>query len=335
MIFVFLFLALSQDTPDSLSTRAIGLASAGNLTEAETLWRRAVDAEPTHFASLFNLGFMALRQGQDALAIPWLQRASSANPNDFNSFYLLGTALSHQNETDNALRSWRLALALQPTNRKLIQVMSVEYSKGRYFEEAAHAAESALRLAPEDSALYFLAIKARQDSGQNEEAFALAKRAIAKFPQSARANFEVGFHLHKLGRWDEAKAYFEKAIALDSAYEEPYYFRGDVLLRQEQAERAEAAFRVALDKRAGYTLARLGLARALVAQAKLEAAILELREAARRDPTNPQPFLLLSQTLFRMGNLEDSKAAKETSQRLRTARPDLLNLPQARPFPAK
>ena len=335
MIFVFLFLALSQDTPDSLSARAIGLASAGNLTEAETLWRRAVDAEPTHFASLFNLGFMALRQGQDALATQWLKRASSANPKDFNSFYLLGTAQSHQNETDDALRSWRLALALQPTNRKLIQVMSVEYSKGRYFEEAAHAAESALRLAPEDPALYFLAIKARQDAAQSEEAFALARRAIAKFPQSARANFELGFHLHKLGRWDEALPYFEKAIALDSAYEEPYYFRGDVLLRQEQAERAAAAFRAALDNRADYTLARLGLARALIAQAKLPAAVLELREAARRDPTNPQPFLLLSQTLFRMGSLEESKAAKETSQRLRTARPELLNLPQARPFPAK
>ena len=122
-------------------------------------------------------------------------------------------------------------------NAKLMQVMCVEYSKGRYFEEAARLAELALRAVPEDPSLYFLAMQARQDAGQHEEAFQLARRALAKFPSSARANFEVGFHLHKLGRWDEAMPYFGKAVAADPNYEEPYYFRGDVLPRRDQARR--------------------------------------------------------------------------------------------------
>lgn len=321
--------------PDALSAQALELASTGRVAEAVGLWRRAVEQAPGHFPSLFNLGFTAVRAGQDQEAAGWLRRAAVANPKDFNSAYLLGTVLARQNDTEGALRAWRGALALQPGNLKLMQVMSVEYSKGRYFAEAARVAEAALQLAPEEMALYFVAMKARQDAGQMEEAFALAKRTLGRWPGSARANFEVGFHLHKLGRWDEAMPYFEKAIAADGAYEEPHYFRGDVLLRRDDFVGAEGSFRKALEKRADYTVARLGLARALMAQGKLDGAVGELQEATRRDEGNAQPYLLLSQALFRMGRTEEARVAKETSQRLRAARPEALNVPQARPFPGR
>ena len=54
---------------------------------------------------------------------------------------------------------------------------------------------------------------------------------------------------------------------------------------------------------------------------------------SEEDESNAQPYLLLSQALFRMGKTEEARAAKETSQRLRTARPEAMNVPQARPFP--
>jgi predicted Zn-dependent protease len=79
----------------------------------------------------------------------------------------------------------------------------------------------------------------------------------------------------------------------------------------------------------------MGLAKALMAQGRYSDAVTELQEATRRDETNPQPQLLLSQALFRMGKLAESKAAKEASQRLRAARPEAQDPPQARPFPSK
>ena len=335
MIGIVLAMALLQVDPDALADRARELAAGGKLEQAEALWRQAAAIAPTHFASLFNLGYFSVQRQQDAEAIIWLRRAAQVNAKDFNTQYLLGACHSRLGHNDDALRAWRAALALQPANRKLMQVMSVEYSKGRYFEEAARVAELALRVAPEDEGLYYLARQARQDAAQMEEAFALAKRALARFPFSARANFEVGFHLHKLGRLDEAIPYFDKAIAADPSYEEPYYFRGDVLLRREQAGLAAAAFRSALERRKDYTVARLALARALIAQEKLDAAVVELEEATRQDPENSQPYLLLSQTYFRLGKADAAKAAKETSQRLRAAKPEALNAPQARPFPAR
>jgi len=330
---LFVLWLFMQDNPDSLSAQALDLAAVGRISEAESLWRKAAQLSPTHFPSLFNLGFTAFRQGQDQQSIQWLDRASKAIHKDFNTLYLLGSAHARLNQTNQALTAWRSALLLQPTNRKLMQVMSVEYSKGSYFNEAAQVSEAALRLAPDDLSLYFLLLKALQDSGEHDQAFALARRTVNKFPKSARAHFEVGFHLHKTGRSAEALPFFDAAIALDPIYEEPHYFRGDVLLRQDKPQEAESSFRQALKLRTNYTLASLGLARTLTAQDKLTAAVDSLKEATRQDPANPQPYLVLSQIFFRLGNLEESKDAKQTSQRLRRSSPELVNMPQPRSFP--
>lgn len=194
-------------------------------------------------------------------------RAVAANPRDFNSAYLLGTVLARQNETDAALRAWRGALALQPGEPEELDAGDERgVQQGAVLCGGGADGGGGVRLRTEELALYLVAIKARQDAGQHDEAFALARRALGKFPGSARANFEVGFHLHKLGRWDEAMPFFQKAIAAEGAYEEPHYFRGDVLLRREDFGGAEGAFRTALEKRADYTAARLGLARALMGQ---------------------------------------------------------------------
>lgn len=297
------------------------------------MWRRAVEMAPGHFGSLFNLGYLSVQKGRDEQAAGWLARAAKANSRDFNSRYLLGTVYLRQGKAEDALRAWRGALALQPGNRKLMQVMSVEYDKGRYFEEAARVAEAALRVAPEEESLYFLAMQARADAGEQEMAATWARRALAKFPRSARANFEVGYQLHKMGRWDEAMPYFEKAVAADGRYEEPHYLLGDVSLRREDGARAEREFRRAVELRGSYTLARLGLARALMAQGNLESALAELEIAAQVDPESPQPHLLRSQVLFRLGREDAARAARETSQRLRAARPETGNAVQPRPFP--
>ena len=128
-----LALAAAQLSPDTLSDRARELASSGKVDEAEGLWRQAVEKAPSHFASLFNLGYLSAQRHKDAEAVEWLRRAARVNPRDFNTHYLLGSALARQEKTDDALRAWREALALQPGNRKLMQVMCVEYSKGRLF----------------------------------------------------------------------------------------------------------------------------------------------------------------------------------------------------------
>ncbi|PYV08656.1 MAG: hypothetical protein DMG07_25190, partial [Acidobacteria bacterium] len=137
-------------------------------------------------------------------------------------------------------------------------------------------------------------IKAAQDAGDEGAALQAARRAVKRFPESARANFELAFHLYKLGRVEECLPYLRKAMEADPRYEEPFFFHGDLLVRQGNNDEAVRYLEKALEIRPDYTAARVSLARAHLSAGRPRDAVAALDEAARLDPSNPQPHLLLS-----------------------------------------
>jgi tetratricopeptide (TPR) repeat protein len=327
-----LLLAPMQDAA-ALSAHAQNLAVEKRFDEAEALWRQAIARSPDYFPALFNLGYMFYSAGRFDPAATWLAKAARVSPQDFNSRYLLGAALAKLEKREEALREWRAALALQPGNLRLMQVMVAEYEKGRYFRDAAALSRRALELKRDDPNLYFFAIKAHQDAGDYAAALEIAERAVRKFPASARANFEYGFHLQKAGRIDESLAALKKAMAADSTYEEPFFFYGDLLVRQGHDEEAIPYLRKAIENRNDYVPARVTLSRALMNLKKWTEAIAELEETIRVDPRHPQPHLLLSQIYFRQGDEARAKTEKDLSLRLRRENPTTLEAVQGRPFP--
>ena len=124
-------------------------------------------------------------------------------------------------------------------------------------------------------------------------------------------------------------------MAADPAYEEPFFFYGDILVRQSQDAEAIPYLRQAIRNRADYIPARVTLARAWMNLRKWPEAIQELTEAVRRDPRHPQPHLLLSQIYFRQGDEAKAKTEKEISLRLRRENPNTLEALQGRPFPQR
>ena len=255
------FLAAAAD-PAALSDQAQKLAEQNQFGEAERLWKTALAADAKFFPALFNLGYFYYSQGRYAEAVTFLERAAERNLQDFNSRYLLGASLSKLNRTDAALRAWRAAQILKPNQPKLLSLMIVEYEKGRYFNEAAEAAKLALKLNQDDETTYYLAIKALTDAGDSTTAREIAKSAVEKFPQSARANFEFGFHLSKSGKTEDALKFLGWAMELDPTYEEPPFFLAELLFDLGRAEESLAHLRQAIKIRPDYIPARVLLSRA-------------------------------------------------------------------------
>ena len=93
---------------------------------------------------------------------------------------------------------------------------------------------------------------------------------------------------------------------------EPYYFRRRCLAAAGPAAEAEGPIPECVGaERPVHLGAGAGLARALIAQGKMESAIAELEEAARQDPRNPQPQLLLSQTYVACGRAGGGEDGEE------------------------
>lgn len=330
-----LLLALVAAPPadaDRLSEQAAVLATERRYEEAAALWQRALAADPRHFPSLFNLGFLYFNRGRPADAAPLLERAAALQPADFNTHYVLGSALLGQGRREDALRAWQAALAARPGHFKLMQIMAVEYSNGQYFQAACEIARRAVALQPAALEPHLVAIKACQDAA-DPSAFELARQALERFPSSARTHFEYGFQLRKAGRREEALPFLKKAMQLDPGYEEPFFFHGDLLLKEEQFAEAEANLRRALSIRPDYVAACVSLAKALLGLDRARDAVAELTACSERSPRHPQPHLLLSQIYFRLGEEERASAEKELSLKLRRDDPTLMESPQARPFP--
>lgn len=327
-------LLLLQAPADSLAEQGLAAAQRGDTEAASRLWREAIAKDPKHFPALFNLGVLLHRQRRQSEAVDLLDRATALQPG-YQVHLIRGSNFQQLGRREDAIRAWKAALSFQPKNVKLMQVLSVEYSGGRYFHEAAEIARQALRIAPEDSNLYFLAIKAYQDAGNDKAAAELAAEAAGRFPVSARAQFEQGYYLQKNGKTEAAMPFLRRAMELDPKYEEPFFFYGDLLVKQSQWETALAPLRQAIEIRPEYSPARVALARALMNLDQLPAAVKELEKAAELDPKNAQPWVMLSQLHFRMGDEEKARAAKETSLRLRRENPGVLEAAQARPFPGK
>lgn len=333
MMLALIFAAwLAQSPAESLSQQALAAAQSGNTGEAARLWGQAIQNDPRHFASLFNLGVLLHRQQRPQEAAPLLDRAA-AIANSYQVQLMRGSNFQQLGRREDAIRAWKAALVYQPANVKLMQVLSVEYSAGRYFHEAATIARQALRVAPSEQNLYFLALKAYQDAGDQAAAAELAALAATRFPQSARAQFEHGYYLQKQGQTDAGMKYLKRAMELDDKYEEPFFFYGDLLVKQAQWQQALAPLRKAIEIRPEYSPARVALARALSNIGQLPAAVQELEQAVTLDPKNAQPWVMLSQLYFRMGDEDRARAAKDNSLRLRRENPQVLEAPQVRPFP--
>ncbi len=324
--------ACFAQTAESLSDQGNEFAAAKQLEKASEKWKAALKLNPDYFPALYNLGFYYYSQQQFAQAEPLLQRATHSEPDNFKAQYLLGAVYSKLNNVDAALLCWREALRLQPENLKLMQIMTVEYSKGRYFGEASALAQKLLKQQTKDPNVYFLAIKAAQDAGDYEMAAEVARRAAQAFPDSARANFEYGFHLNLQGKTASAMEYLQKSMAEDPAYEEPFFLYGNLLVDQGHDAEAIPYLKTAIRNRNDFVPARVVLARALMNQQKWQDAIAELHATIDLDPKHPQPHLLLSQIYFRLGDEGKAKAEKEISLRLRRENPTVLEAVQSRPF---
>ena len=319
--------------PAVLTDRGLALAQGGRTDEAAKLWHQALEVAPDYFPALFNLGYMHFSAGLFAEARPHLARAAKASPKDFNVHYLLGVAAQKLGRGDEALRWWRKALELQPSQFQLMQIMAVEYGKGRYHREAADIAMRALKLRSNVEDLYYVAIHACREAGDLSAGLETAARAAKRYPASARANFELAWHLQKDGRFEEALPYLRKAIELDPGYEEPYFFYGDWLVKQARYEEALEPLGKAVALRPDYMPARIANARAMMGLARWAEALEALNDAARVEPRHPQPHLMLSQVYFRMRDRSKARKEKEISLRLRRQNPAFLEAVQSRPFP--
>jgi tetratricopeptide (TPR) repeat protein len=129
-----------------------------------------------------------------------------------------------------------------------------------------------------------------------------------KAPKKARSEFEKGSKALDKNQLEEARAHFEKAIAIYPQYARAYNHLGVSLMRAGQPEPGKQAFEkaVAIDDK--YPEALLNLAKVRLAEQNHAEAEKLLRQAGASDPGNPEVLTILANVLLLEGKYEEAAA---------------------------
>ena len=193
---------------------AIRHHQAGQLTEAERLYRDVLAADPKHLGALQYLGIIGLQSGRPALAVESIGKALALNDAMPEYHYHLGYALYQLHRLDDAVAHYQRAIALTPNYADAhLHLGNVLSEQGR-FVEATACYEQVIALNPSADAHYnFANLLASQ--GRLHEAAEHHRRALALMPDHAEAHHGLGLIALAQGKFEDARTCFERALALN------------------------------------------------------------------------------------------------------------------------
>lgn len=199
--------------------RAVALHQAGQLAQAEAIYRQLIVQVPQHADAMHLLGLIAVATGHADQGADWIRKAISHSPVQAVYHANLGVALHRLGRHEEALASLTHSLALAPGSAEtLCNLGEVLHSLGRSDEALANC-RRALALRPDYPDAHNMLGVVLVRAGEPEEAIASYRAALALRPGWADAQNNLGCAFLALKRWDEAEECFRLAVAARPDYE--------------------------------------------------------------------------------------------------------------------
>lgn len=238
---------------------------AGNLAQAESLYRDILRQQPTQFDCWQLLGALLVQAGRHGEALPCLDRALALNAGFASAWHNRALAQQNLGKLAAAQADFAQALALQP------DYLDAHFGLGNLcvqqgdYAAAVACFDQALALNPAQADVHFNRGNALRELAQYEAALVSYQQALALRPDCARFYGNQGICLLALGQRDAAQASFERAIALGPEDAEAHYNLGLLHFKEKAYPAALACFDQALRLRPDYADALLNRSNVLAA----------------------------------------------------------------------
>ena len=275
-----------RDEVQPLFATAMRQHQAGQLAEAERLYRAVLAAAPKHEQSLYYLGLLALQRGQPQSAIECIGKALAANERMPEWHYNLAFAYQSVGRLDEAARHYARAAALAPTDPKIQTNLGNVLTGQNKFSEAEKCYHNALTLGADaaQTSCNLANVFARQ--GRWSEAIEHYERALALQPQVAQILTNSGIALAAVGRQQEAVARHRRAVALDPNLLEARMNLGAALQGPHQLDDALAQYQAVIALRPDHADAHNAVGIALLTKNDLPGALRHAERALQLQPGN-------------------------------------------------
>ena len=268
--------AQNKDNVQLHFTLGVLLAGEKQYPAAQLELEKANALQPETFEILFNLGQVYLQSTEYKKAGLVLNRALKLKPDSAETLYLMARVYSEQTKAVDALDLLVRAHKLAPENTDVIFLLARVSMSQNYFEDAIPLLESGIKIAPKRADLHAALGESYFMSGKAEKAIDEFKSLIELDP-SARSYVFMGLSYRHLGRFDEARKYFQDGLKLDPKNASCLFNMGYVEGRQGNQAAAEKYFQATLRSNPDFPEALLELANLRITDKKFEEAATLLR----------------------------------------------------------
>jgi tetratricopeptide (TPR) repeat protein len=289
--------------------KALQHHQAGQLAEAERIYRQVLKAEPQQADALHLLGVLAQQAGKPEPAVEHIGAAIALIPSQPLFRASLASAYLDLGRLDEAVASCQEALRLQPDLVAAHHTLaSVRRAQGR-MDEAEAGYRAVLRLQPDHADARNNLGNVLRGRGQLGEAEACYRAALRHRPGNPIALANLGALLRKRARLDEAEACLRQALQLQPNLATAQSYLGDILLDRGQPRDAKYCFREALRRLPNLAEAQRGLGLALHRQGYRAEAEACYREAVRLRPAYADAYLNLGDLMREVHNVQAAREA--------------------------
>jgi len=206
-----------------LIASATKMLSAGRPSEAIAPLREAALLEPFNPIIHHDLGLACLEVGRLPDAIAALQWAVANKPHYADAYFRLGIALEKLGNIGDAIAAYDRATQLLPSlTEAWFRVGALVYELG-HRNEAIGCFRRAAATGGKTSFGHLGKARALLTENRNQEAEQVLRQTLALDPSNAMGHDLLGNLLSDVGRFDEARACFERAIAIAPLLAGCYY----------------------------------------------------------------------------------------------------------------
>ncbi|MGA3067138.1 MAG: tetratricopeptide repeat protein [Tepidisphaeraceae bacterium] len=286
---------------------------AGQLEEAENIYRRILATEPTQSDALHLLGLLAYQVGNKGAGLELIEQAIRIEPGVSEYHSNRGMVLASMGRNAEAVEAYRRAIELQADYPEAHNNLgNVLRALGRN-DEAIAALQKAIAVGPDFAEAHNNLGSVKQLMGRAAEAVESYRRAVELKPDFAEAWKNLGGALGMVGQWEEAVSVCQRATGLRLRDPWACVNLAYALSGAGRTEEAIAAYRQALTLDPNCIEALNGLGSALAKLQRLDDAIATFGQALARDAKHFQSH-------FNLGvALRDAKKTEEAIVEFRAA----------------
>ena len=177
----------SNFNPQQALQTAMAQHQAGNLQQAEALYKQVLQAAPNQPDALHLLGLVAKQKGDLKTAVQLMRRSLTVNPNYVEAYVNLGATLQEQNNLAEAADCYRKALALRPNYAEVHSNLGVVLKAQDNLPESAASFIRALELNPSSAETFANLDALLKEMSEPAEALIYYRKVLAISPSNIAA----------------------------------------------------------------------------------------------------------------------------------------------------